>query len=179
VRHARSSLPHPQNPETPPPPPLQDAARRIKEGLTSLGHDKAAMPPPAQQKVRRLMQDFGALLQDYKAAQKLAAEREATSLPRAPAAGAAAAAAVAAAEAGGGGGREAELERQGLLQQQAMEEARLLGNAMEFNESLIEERDQGIQGAPRWGRWGRGAGAEAGAVAHASGGGAPLAPPSP
>ncbi len=118
---------------------LQDTAKRIKEKLTALGHDKASMPAPAQQKVRRLMQDFGAMLQDYKGAQKLAAEREATSLPRV-------AAGAAAGGGGGSGGREAELERQGLLQQQAMEEARLLDSAMTFNETLIEERDHGIQG---------------------------------
>jgi len=123
----------------PPPAPPQDTAKRIKEQLTTLGHDKAAMPPPAQQKVRRLMQDFGAMLQDYKSTQKLAAEREATSLPRAQQQAAAAAAAAA------GGGREEELERQGLLQQQAMEEARGLDNAMTYNEALIEERDHGIQ----------------------------------
>lgn len=93
------------------------------------------------------------MLQDYKAAQKVAAEREATSLPRAAPQQQAAAAAAAAA----GGGREEEVERQALLQAQAMEEARLLDSAMTFNEALIEERDHGIQGGRRGWR-GRGAG---------------------
>lgn len=124
---------------------LQDTAKQIKELLTSLGHDKASMLPAQQQKVRRLMQDFGAMLQDYKSTQKVAAEREATSLPRSAPSAAAGAGTAAAAGGGGAGGREAELERQGLVQQQAMEEARLLDNEMTYNEALIEERDHGIQ----------------------------------
>ncbi|KAI8471884.1 MAG: hypothetical protein J3K34DRAFT_458129 [Monoraphidium minutum] len=125
-------------------PPGADTAKAIKERLTALGHGKAEMPPAAQQKVRRLMQDFGAMLQDYKAAQKLAAEREATSLPRAPAApGGGGGGGFGGG--GGGGGREEELERQGLLQQQQVQEAAQLDNAMAYNEALIEERDHGIQ----------------------------------
>ena len=131
---------------------LQATAKRIRDALAALGADKAgaaAAGPQQQQKVRRLMQDFGAMLQDYKAAQKLAAEREANSLPRAPpaaAASAAAASAAAAAAAGGGGSsRDEEIERQGLLQARAMEEARALDGAAALNEALIEERDHGIQ----------------------------------
>eukprot|EP00878_Enallax_costatus_P037012 GHUV01041706.1.p1 GENE.GHUV01041706.1~~GHUV01041706.1.p1 ORF type:complete len:165 (-),score=39.32 GHUV01041706.1:297-791(-) len=87
-------------------------------------------------------------LQDYKAAQRIAAEKEAQFLPKVPPAptpsalpastsGASAAAA----------GSEADIENQALLQEQRVIEARATDNTIAFQEALIEERDHGIQGA--------------------------------
>jgi syntaxin 7 len=80
--------------------------------------------------------------QEYKATQKVAAEREAQSLPRAPpppkqSAGSSASAAA-------GGDVEAGLEATALLQQQQQVEARHMDNAIAYNEALIEERDHNI-----------------------------------
>jgi syntaxin 7 len=79
------------------------------------------------------------------AAHTRAPARAPTSLPRAAPAQQQQSSAAAAAAGEGGGGREAELERQALLQAKAMEEARLLDNAVSYNEALIEERDHGIR----------------------------------
>jgi hypothetical protein len=91
------------------------------------------------------------LLQDYKATQKIAAEREAQYMPKVPPAaapttrpGATSSSSTAAAAAGSN--TEAEMESQALLQEQKLQQARALGNTIEFQEALIEERDHGIQG---------------------------------
>jgi predicted PP-loop superfamily ATPase len=83
-------------------------------------------------------------LQDYKAAQKVAAEREAQYLPKVPPAAAAASASSAAAAAAGTS--EADIESQALLQEQVQQESRAMENTISFQEALIEERDQGIAG---------------------------------
>lgn len=80
--------------------------------------------------------------QDYKATQKLAAEREAQSLPRAPVAQRQPTPATA--TGGGSEAVEANLEQQALLQQQQVAEARQMDNAISYNEALIEERDHNI-----------------------------------
>lgn len=89
-------------------------------------------------------------LQDYKAAQKVAAEKEAQFLPKVPPAASPSAlaasstgstAAAAAAE-----GSEADIENQALLQEQRLIESRAMDNTITFQEALIEERDHGIQG---------------------------------
>lgn len=41
-------------------------------------------------------------------------------------------------------GADEQLERQALLQQQQQRQAQVMGNVLEYNEALIEERDQGI-----------------------------------
>ncbi len=41
-------------------------------------------------------------------------------------------------------GTDEQLERQALLQQQQQRQAQVMGNVLEYNEALIEERDQGI-----------------------------------
>ncbi len=87
------------------------------------------------------------LLQDYKATQKVAAEREASSLPKAPpVTQQRAAAAAAAMAASASAGVDADIENQALLQQHQQEQARVMDNAISYNEALIEERDQGIAG---------------------------------
>jgi hypothetical protein len=88
-------------------------------------------------------------LQDYKATQKIAAEREAQFMPKVPPAApprAAASSSAAAAAAAAAGGSEAEVEAQALLQEQKLQESRALENTIEFQEALIEERDHGIAG---------------------------------
>jgi hypothetical protein len=87
------------------------------------------------------------VLQDYKAAQKVAAEREAQYLPKVPpAAAGASSAAAAAAAAAAGGASEADIESQALLQEQVQQESRAMENTISFQEALIEERDMGIAG---------------------------------
>ena len=91
-------------------------------------------------KQQKLVKDFSALLQDFQKAQRECAEREAASLPRQPksrAGRAAEAQAVSAAE------QEAN-ERQALLAEQRRQEQRQVDSQIEFNDALIEEREQGI-----------------------------------
>lgn len=91
-------------------------------------------------------------MQDYKATQKVAAEREAQYMPKVPPAavlrpGAGSSSmAAAAAAAAAHGGSEADIEAQALLQEQKLQESRAMENTIEFQEALIEERDHGIQG---------------------------------
>lgn len=90
---------------------------------------------------------FGMLLwcfQDYKAAQKVAAEKEAQYLPKVPPAPALSA--IAASSSGAAAGTEADIESQALLQQQKLLDSRAMENTVAFQEALIEERDHGIAG---------------------------------
>lgn len=87
------------------------------------------------------------LVQDYKAAQRIAAEKEAQFLPKVPAA--ATPSALPASTTGGSeaaAGSEADIENQALLQEQRLIETRAMDNTVAFQEALIEERDHGIQG---------------------------------
>lgn len=90
-------------------------------------------------------------LQDYKATQKIAAEREAQYMPKVPPAaaprpGASSSSSSAAAAAAARGGSEADMEAEALLQEQKLQQSRALENTIEFQEALIEERDHGIAG---------------------------------
>ncbi|KAF8059198.1 SYP22 [Scenedesmus sp. PABB004] len=124
---------------------IQAAAKAIKAQLEALSRERAALPEPQQAKLRKLVQDFAATLQDYKAAQKVAAEREALYLPRtppaAPARGGGGGGSAAAAAAGGS---EADVESQALLAERAQLESAALDGNIAYQEALIEERDQGI-----------------------------------
>ncbi|WIA18358.1 hypothetical protein OEZ85_009823 [Tetradesmus obliquus] len=122
---------------------IQSTAKAIKGQLEGLSREKAALPEQQQAKLRKLMQDFAGTLQDYKAAQKVAAEREAQYLPKVPLAAAAASSAAAAAAAAAGTS-EADIESQALLQEQVQQESRAMDNTISFQEALIEERDLGI-----------------------------------
>jgi hypothetical protein len=92
------------------------------------------------------------ILQDYKATQKIAAEREAQYMPKVPPAAAprpgasSSSSAAAAAAAAAHGGSEADMEAEALLQEQKLQQSRALENTIEFQEALIEERDHGIAG---------------------------------
>lgn len=123
---------------------IQSTAKAIKGQLEGLSREKAALPEQQQAKLRKLMQDFAGTLQDYKAAQKVAAEREAQYLPKVPPAAAAAASSAAAAAAAAAGTSEADIESQALLQEQVQQESRAMDNTISFQEALIEERDLGI-----------------------------------
>ncbi|KAG2488036.1 hypothetical protein HYH03_013342 [Edaphochlamys debaryana] len=139
----------------------------IKDKLTGLCGDSgpggagAAGPGPGssspaleqqQLKAKRLLQDFASILQDYKATQKLAAEREAASLPRqVPKARREGPDGLSAplldVEAGGGSsgrGRGADVEAAVRQQAQRQAEVAALDDAVAYNEALIEERDAGI-----------------------------------
>lgn len=101
---------------------------------------------------RRALQDFASILTDYKLTQKLAAEREASCLPRQPpaaspgtrSAAAAAAATDLEAQAPSQAGGEEGYERRALLQATQQRDSSRLDGAIAYNEALIEERDVGI-----------------------------------
>ncbi|KAG1676619.1 hypothetical protein FOA52_008748 [Chlamydomonas sp. UWO 241] len=121
---------------------IQELAKSTKSALTQLHTSDNATP-----KSRKLLQDFAAMLQDYKSTAKLAAERESQSLPlpspppRVAVGGGGQS--VGDVEEGGGGD---DSERAALLQAQA-QRARTdaaLSNSIQFNDALIEERDAGI-----------------------------------
>lgn len=125
---------------------VQDLAKQIKEKLTE--QSGVAATPQQQTKTQKLMQDFAAILQDYKSTQKQAADKEAACLPRTPPPPPRPArpAAVAAATTADGEPEHIEvvIERQALLQEQQQADARLLDNSITYNEALIEERDESI-----------------------------------
>eukprot|EP00877_Chromochloris_zofingiensis_P005278 jgi/Chrzof1/14751/Cz09g14170.t1 len=120
---------------------IQETAKRIKDQITALNTDKAELPEVQKTTAAKLLQDFATILQDYKATQKVAAEKEASSLPRAPPPIKRPATTAAVLE---NTGVDADIENQALLQQQQQQDARLMDNAISYNEALIEERDQGI-----------------------------------
>lgn len=124
---------------------VQSAAKSIKEQLTGLGQQRQqqALDKAQQDKINKLMQDFQAILLDYKETQKVAVQKEASSLPRQPTPTPSSSAA-AAQEPSTSGRSDADIESQALLQQQQQVEVRALDNAITFNESLIEERDHSI-----------------------------------
>lgn len=84
-------------------------------------------------------------LQDYKAANKVAAEKEAQYLPKVPPAATPSGASRSSAT-----GRETDIESQALLQEQKLIEARAMDNTIAFQEALIEERDHGIAGVVQY-----------------------------
>jgi syntaxin 7 len=93
---------------------------------------------------QKIMRDFQGLL---KASEKLMATargKEAASLPRAPPAAGAAAAAAAALQDEQSAAARAGVERQALLEQQRKQELLRIEGDLQFNEALIEERDQAI-----------------------------------
>ncbi|GAX77250.1 hypothetical protein CEUSTIGMA_g4696.t1 [Chlamydomonas eustigma] len=134
---------------------IQQQSKLLKEKLTSL-HDESngRNQTEPQVKIKKLMQDFASILLDYKGIQKIIQERESSSLPRPNAvASTSGKTTVGASHLGAGsplldiehGIKDEELEKKALLQQQQNRQSALLNNAIEFNEALIEERDQGIQ----------------------------------
>ena len=94
----------------------------------------------AKLKRRKLVKDFSALLQDFQKAQRECAEREAASLPRQPKSRAGRAAEAQAATAA----EQEANERQALLAERRRQEQQQLDSQIEFNDALIEEREQGI-----------------------------------
>ena len=94
----------------------------------------------AKLKRQKLVKDFSALLQDFQKAQRECAEREAASLPRQPKSRAGR---VAEAQAATAAEQEAN-ERQALLAERRRQEQQQLDSQIEFNDALIEEREQGI-----------------------------------
>lgn len=125
---------------------IQGLAKDVKARLTSLseeGNQEAASSPQLQIKAKKLVQEFASLLQEYKAVQKAAAEREAQHLPRQPPPQQRQTPLLLDLESGGGDA-ESRQEQAALLQAQKQAELRIMDNAIEYNEALIEERDAGI-----------------------------------
>mmetsp|Transcript_5242 Transcript_5242/g.11478 ORF Transcript_5242/g.11478 Transcript_5242/m.11478 type:complete len:273 (-) Transcript_5242:828-1646(-) len=124
---------------------IQNLAKGIKTRLTTLHDDlSASLSPEQQQKAKKLLQDFANILQDYKATQKLAADREMASLPRPNPAFQKKQGAGGASGSQQGAEADEEYEKQALLQEQKQKQAAVLDNAIAYNEALIEERDHGI-----------------------------------
>lgn len=86
------------------------------------------------------------MVQDYKAAQRIAAEKEAQFLPKVPPTPTPSTLPASSSGAPAAAGSEADIENQALLQEQRLIEARATDNTIAFQEALIEERDHGIQG---------------------------------
>lgn len=132
---------------------VQALARGVKARVTRLSAvEEQQQPQPQQQgregRARRLVLDFAALLNDYKSVQRLAADKEAASLPRGAAASGGAA--VAAASAAAADDVEAQRrsahqsQQQQQMQQMQQQQRARLGAELSLNEALIEERDAGI-----------------------------------
>jgi syntaxin 7 len=141
---------------------VQALARGVKARVTRLSaleEGGGQQGSPAREgRARRLVLDFAALLNDYKSVQRLAADKEAASLPRGGAGGAggAATAAAAAAAAASAAGDDVEAQRlqsqqqqQQQQQMQQMQQRQRIGAELALNEALIEERDQGIAAIQR------------------------------
>ncbi|GFR47069.1 hypothetical protein Agub_g8755 [Astrephomene gubernaculifera] len=149
------------------------APARGQQGAAGAGAGAPTGPAPAltaeqqhqqQLKAKRLLQDFAAILQDYKALQRTAAEREAASLPRQPAnarrppqglrgaAGDGSLAVpllgpdggVASSSSGAAGGAEDDIEAAVRKQAQRQAEVASLEDGVRYHEALISERDAGI-----------------------------------
>lgn len=115
--------------------------------------------PEQQAKTRKLLSDFTSILQDYKETQRICKDRESANLPKPSPPSQAQRMMTMVASQGGDGGRQQqvqslidleggdrdkELEREALLQEERRKQVAVMNNAIEFNEALIEERDQGI-----------------------------------
>ena len=119
-----------------------DLRRRIAEGsqrfkaLAVEFRQRAAQHPVRNSSAaQKLLRDFQGLLRSSEKLMETAKAREAASLPR-PAAGAAVAAAAQP--------PSADVERQALLEAQRKQEVLSVEGALQFNEAVIEERDQAI-----------------------------------
>mmetsp|Transcript_26313 Transcript_26313/g.78136 ORF Transcript_26313/g.78136 Transcript_26313/m.78136 type:complete len:274 (-) Transcript_26313:222-1043(-) len=127
---------------------IQDLAKRTKAAIMDL-HTPGGAPGDGDAKARKLLQDFVAILQDYKSTQKAAAEKEAASLPLPsppPRAAAPASSRQQVPDVEQGTPEDtAAAERQALLQAQKARTEAALANSVAFNEQLIEERDAGIE----------------------------------
>ena len=119
----------------------KDVSGQLKaQGAQGAGGAGGAGDSAAKLKQQKLVKDFSALLQDFQKAQRECAEREAASLPRQPKSRAGRAAEAQAASAA----EQEANERQALLAEQRRQEQRQVDSQIEFNDSLIEEREQGI-----------------------------------
>lgn len=127
---------------------IQELAREIKDKVTALNQEEGTSQN-VQAKSRKLLQDFAAALQDYKAVQRVAAEREAASLPK-PTPGAPSSSSRAMNGTSSSSHVEGEerievvVERQALLQAQQRQADAAMESAIAYNEAVIEERDAGI-----------------------------------
>lgn len=129
----------------------QDTAelrRRIAEGSTrfkGLAQEfrAAAARHPARDSsaAQKLLRDFQGLLRSSERLMESAKAREAASLPRPSAA---AAAASAAQQQQLSEAAQADAERHALLEEQRKQELMSVESALQFNEAVIEERDQAI-----------------------------------
>jgi syntaxin 7 len=133
---------------------VQALARGVKARVTRLSAvEEQRQQQGREGRARRLVLDFAALLNDYKSVQRLAADKEAASLPRGAAATTGAAVAVASAATAAADDVEAQRrsaqsqqqmqQQQQQMQMQQQQRARL-GAELSLNEALIEERDAGI-----------------------------------
>eukprot|EP00887_Chlorella_sp_A99_P006447 scaffold3.g6447.t1 len=120
---------------------LADSSARIKalaaEFRQRMGQHPAKESSPAQ----KVLRDFQTLLRNAERLMETAKAREAASLPRPAGAAAAAAAAAAEEEAAAAAG---DAERAALLEVARKQELLAVEGQLQFNEAIIEERDQAI-----------------------------------
>mmetsp|Transcript_6840 Transcript_6840/g.18352 ORF Transcript_6840/g.18352 Transcript_6840/m.18352 type:complete len:295 (-) Transcript_6840:410-1294(-) len=138
---------------------IQELAKSTKDALSQaqeVSSSAGGASPDQQYKQKKLLQDFAAILQDYKATQRTAQEREAASLPRpSPTQRAAAYGSALPGEAiplmDSATANDKSQQVEALKQQQAQlvaqrdRELAAMEAGLAHNAALIEERDQGIR----------------------------------
>ncbi|CAD7704963.1 unnamed protein product [Ostreobium quekettii] len=112
---------------------LQDETKEVMEKVVGLNAQREGLTKRQQERLNRAGQNFTAVLEDFEKALKRCSDGEAAP-PRAESA--------ALSEASDD--PLAAMERQALLQHQQRQEAVVMDSVVAHNESLIEERDQGI-----------------------------------
>ena len=122
---------------------VAEGSQRLK-GLAAEFRQRAAQHPARDSSAaQKLLRDFQGLLKSSERLMETAKAKEAARLPRLPAAARGGAASTAAAEQQSAAAREAQ-ERQALLEAQRQQELLAVEGALQFNEAVIEERDQAI-----------------------------------
>lgn len=119
---------------------IAEGSQRLKGQAQEFRQKVAQHPARDSAAAQKLLRDFQGLLKNSEKLMETAKAKEGASLPR-QAAGAAAAAAQQ--QQLSAAARE-DAERQALLEQQRKQELLSIGNALQFNEAVIEERDQAI-----------------------------------
>lgn len=121
---------------------VADGTARFRELAGEFRARAASHPARDSSAAQKLLRDFQSLLKSSERLMQTAKAKEFASLPR-PSGGATAAGAAAEQQYKSAAAREA-AERQALLDEQRKQELLSVGNALQFNEAVIEERDAAI-----------------------------------
>lgn len=116
---------------------IADSNDRLKQSAKEIGERlKVAAAQNNNQQTQKILSNFQAVLANFEAVMKTAHAKEAASLPRKPA--------HVAIDIDAGSGEEAALLQQQQQQQEQRQEAVQLEGELQYNEVLIEERDEAI-----------------------------------